>query len=170
MIVLLFTLTLYVNYVMHFKKDISKVERSIIMTEQRILKEEKLFEEREFYSDINATKDYNYLFFDGKKNAYSSTMGEFQQLIGTVAKESNCKITNTQWQDMPMNMKKQYTILSLKIFFECKAQSFIDFQNNLRKKDKLLFFKQLHFMKNRRKNFLNIRTVVYAFRSREDEK
>jgi hypothetical protein len=155
---------------MHFKKDIIKLERNIVNTENRILKEKKLFEEKKKYSDINVTKDYTYLFFDGTKLSYSTAMGEFQQLLGVISKETNCTVLNTQWQDMPMNKKVAYDVLSLKLFFQCKPKSFITFQNHLRKTSKLFVFDQLKLIKNRRKNVLNINATVYAFRSKEYEK
>jgi len=170
MIVLLFSLILYVNYVMHFKKDIPKLERSIVNNLNRTLKEERLFKEKDQYKDINSSKDYSYLFYDGNKLPYSSAMGELQQFIQSSAKEAHCKLLNTQWQDMPSRNDKKYDVLSLKLFFNCEPKEFIIFANLVRKKSKLLVFTQLRLLKNRRKNFLTISTTLYAYRSKKNEK
>jgi len=167
--ILLFALTIYVNYVMHFQKDVSKLERKIVNIEHRIIKEEKLFEEKSQYKDINSSKEYGYLFYDGTKLSYSEAMGLFQQNIQSFAQESNCTIINSQWQDMPMNKDIWYDILSLRVSLECKPKAFISFQNHARLKKKLFIFNQLKLFKDRRKNFLRITTIISAYRSKKDE-
>jgi len=168
--VLLFVLIVYVNYNMHFKKDISKIEKNIANIENRILQEEKLLREKEHYAEINTTKDYSYLFYNGVNLSYSSTMGEFQQFVQVTVKETQCKLLNTQWQDMPMSKEKEYDILSLKLSFGCKPNDFIKFQNLLKRKSKLFNFIELRVTKSRRKNFLNIITTLHAYRSKKNEK
>lgn len=167
--VLLFALIVYVNYNLHFKKDIEKIEKNIDIIEHRIIKEKKLLKEKKNYKDIHESKDFSYLFYDGKNLPYSATMGEFQQLIQLTAKATKCKLLNTQWQDMPINKEKDYDVLSLKLSFTCSPEAFINFQNQLRKKSKLLNFMNLRISKNRRKNFVNIMTTVYGYRSKKDE-
>lgn len=168
--ILLVVLIFYVNYSIHFKKDISKIEQNIFIIKGRILTEKKLFLNRKKYLDINLTKDYSYLFFDSKKKSYSTSMGEFQQLLEVNAKKNHCTIVNTQWQDVPIDKNRTYDILSLKLILECRPKDFIFFQNTLRDKKKLFVFNSLYLRKNRKNNFLNIDTTVYAFRSRENEK
>ena len=168
-VVLLFVLIIYVNYTMHFRKDITKIEKNISNIENRILKEEKLLKEKKKYKEINTTKDYTYLFYDGISLSYSATMGKFQQLVEATAKDTNCTLVNTQWQDMPIS-EKEYDTLSLKLTFQATPKSFLKFQNKLRKTSKLFNFTQLRIIKNRRKNFLTIMTTVYAYRSKKNEK
>ena len=169
-IVLLLALTVYVNYVMHFKKDVLKIEKQITMIEKRTLKEETLSKEKEKYKEINSTKDYTYLFYDGKKLSYSEAMGAFQQDIQSSAKEANCTIVNTRWLDMPMNKERWYDMLSLKISLSCTPVQFMNFQNHSRKKSKLFVFNQLNFFKERRKALLRISVTATAYRSKKNEK
>lgn len=167
--ILLFALIVYVNYVMHFKKDISKVEKQIATIENRITKEEKLFKEKAHYTEINSTKDYTYLFYDGKKLSYSEAMGMFQQDIQSSSKEANCSISNIQWQEMPLNKDRWYDVLSLRLSLTCTPQNFILFQRYSRKKSKFFIFNQIHLSKQRRKNLLRISMMVNAYRSKKDE-
>ena len=169
-VVLLLALTVYVNYVMHFKKDIVKIEKQIVTIEKRTLKEEILSKEKEKYKDINSTKDYTYLFYDGKKLSYSEAMGAFQQDIQSSAKGASCTIVNTRWLDMPMNKERWYDLLSLKISLSCTPVQFMKFQNQSRKKSKLFVFNQLNFYKDRRKNLLRISVTATAYRSKKNEK
>ena len=168
--VLLFILIVYVNYNMHFKKDIFKIEKNILNIKSRILQEKKLLKEKKHYEEINSTIDYSYLFYNGANLSYSSTMGEFQQLVQVIAKETKCKLLNTQWQDMPINKEKDYDVLSLKLSFGCTPKAFIKFQNKLRTKSRLFNFTELRITKSRRKNFLNIITTLHAYRSKKNEK
>jgi len=170
MIVLLLALTVYVNYVMHFKKDIVRIEKQIVTIEKRTVKEKILSKEKEKYKDINSTKDYSYLFYDGKKLSYSEAMGAFQQDIQSSAKEANCTIVNTRWLDMPMNKERWYDLLSLKISLSCTPVQFMKFQNDSRKKSKLFVFNQLNFSKERRKALLRISLTATAYRSKKNEK
>jgi len=166
---LLFALIVYVNYTMHFQKDVSKLERKIVNIEHRIIKEEKLFEDKSHYKDINSSKEYNYLFYDGKKLSYSEAMGLFQQNIQSFAQESKCTIINSQWQDIPISKDRWYDVLSLRLSLECTPKAFLSFQNHARLKKKLFIFNQLKLFKDRRKNFLRITTIVSAYRSKKDE-
>ena len=169
-LVLLVALIVYVNYVMHFKKDVTKIEKQIVAIEQRIVKEERLTKEKDKYKDINSTKDYKHLFYNGKKLSYSEAMGAFQQDIQASAKEAKCTILNTRWLDMPMNNDRWYELLSLKISLSCTPVQFIDFQNHSRKKSKLFVFNQLNLYKDRRKNLLRISVTATAYRSKKNEK
>lgn len=168
--VLLLMLIVYVNYVMHFQKDVHKIEKNIINIEQRILKEEKLFEEKDKYKELNSTKDYTYLFYDGNKHSYSASMGLFQQDLQSSAKEANCSVVNTQWQDMPKSKERSYDVLSLRLVLSCTPENFMKFQKHNRSKSKLLVFNQLNMRKERRKNALQISTTVVAYRSKANEK
>jgi len=168
--VLLLLLIVYVNYVMHFKKDVSRVESTIASIEQRIIKEEILFKEKDQYKDLNSTKDYSYLFYEGKLLSYSSAMGAFQQDIQSFGKEANCTLSNSQWQDMPVSKERWYDVLSLRLSLECTPQAFVNFQNYARKKLKFFIFTQINLSKDRRKNFLRISTTVSAYRSHKNEK
>ena len=168
--VLLLLLIVYVNYVMHFKKDVNKVKSTIASIEQRVIKEEILFKEKDQYKELNSTKDYSYLFYEGKTLSYSSAMAAFQQDIQSFVKEANCTLSNTQWQDMPMNKERWYDVLSLRLSLECTPKAFVSFQNHARKKSKFFIFNQINLSKDRRKNFLRISTTVSAYRSQKNEK
>ena len=168
-VVLLFMLIVYVNYVMHFKKDVHKLEKSIVNIKQRIAKEEQLFKNKEKYKDINSTKDYSYLFYNGKEYSYSETMSKFQQDIESVAKKKKCTVTNTRWQDMPKIKDRTYDLMSLNLTLYCTPQKFIEFQNQIRQLQKLLIFNQIDIFKEQRKNLLRIRTRVVAYRSKNDK-
>ncbi|HHD81700.1 MAG TPA: hypothetical protein ENK94_00740, partial [Campylobacterales bacterium] len=158
--VLLFMLIVYVNYVMHFQKDVGKIEKTITTIEQRTLKEEKLFREKAKYDDVNSSRGYEHLFYDGTKHSYSESMALFQQALQQSAKASNCTIVNTQWQDMPKNKERWYELLSLRLVLSCTPENFIRFQNYNRKKSQLFVFNQLNIAKERRKNLLRISTTV----------
>jgi len=168
--VLLFMLIVYVNYVMHFQQDVDKIEKSIVNIQQRTLKEEKLFEEKEKFKDINVTKGYKHLFYEGVKHSYSESMGIFQQDVQLAAKETNCTIVNTQWQDMPKDKERGYEVLSLRFILNATPENFVKFQAHLRKKPQLFLFNQLSMVKERRKNALRISVTLFAYRSSENEK
>lgn len=168
--VLLLLLIVYVNYVMHFKKDVTKVEASIVNIEHRIKKEEILFKEKDKYKEINSTKEYTYLFYDGKTLSYSAAMGAFQQDIQSFAKVAKCTLSNTQWQDMPRSKERWYDTLRLRLSLQCTPKAFVDFQNHARKKSKIFIFNQINLLKDRRKNFLRITATVSAYRSKKNEK
>ena len=168
--VLLFMLIVYVNYAMHFQKDVEKIEKNIVNIEQRTLKEEKLSEEKEKFKDINASKGYTHLFYDGIKHSYSESMGIFQQDVQLAAKEANCTIVNTQWQDMPKDKERGYEVLSLRFILNATPENFVKFQELMRKKPQLFVFNQFHMVKERRKNALRISVTLFAYRSRENEK
>ena len=168
-LILLIILIVYVNF-MNQKKDISKMEKSIINTQNRINKEDKLFKEKSIYQDINTTRDYSYLFYDGKKLSYSESMGLFQQDIQASAKKVSCSLGNTNWQDMPINKNRWYDILSLRVTLECKPKAFLNFIDDIRDKFKLFSFSQLHLSKDRRKNSLHISATISAYRSKKSEK
>ncbi|CAA6813788.1 MAG: Unknown protein [uncultured Sulfurovum sp.] len=168
--VLLFMLIVYVNYVMHFQKDVEKIEKNIVNIEQRILKEEKLFEQRDKFKEINVTKGYTHLFYDGLKHSYSEAMGIFQQDIQLSAKRTNCTIVNTQWQDMPKDKGRGYEVLSLRLILSATPENFVKFQQHMRKKPQLFVFNQLNMVKERRKNLLRISITLFAYRSSENEK
>ncbi|CAA6819604.1 MAG: Unknown protein [uncultured Sulfurovum sp.] len=168
--VLLFMLIVYVNYVMHFQKDVEKIEKNIVNIEQRTLKEEKLFEQRDKFKEINVTKGYTHLFYDGLKYSYSEAMGIFQQDIQLSAKETNCTIVNTQWQDMPKDKERGYEVLSLRLIVSATPENFVKFQKHMRKKPQLFVFNQLNMVKERRKHALRISITLFAYRSKENEK
>ena len=168
--VLLLALIVYVNYTMHFKKEIGKIENKISIIEMRTIKEENLSKEKDKYKDINTTKGYKYLFYDGETLSYSEAMGAFQQDIQFAAKEANCTIVSTQWQDMPMNKDKWYDTLSLKLALSCTPKVFMEFQHHTYAKAKLFTFNQLNLSKLRRKNTLRISLRVMAYRSKVNEK
>lgn len=162
-------LIIYVNYVMHFEKDVHKIEKTIVNIEQRIAKEEQLFKDKEKYKDINSSKDYTYLFYEGKKYSYSETMSQFQKDIELAAKEGNCIVVNIQWQDMPKIKDRTYDLMSLKLTLSCTPKQFMAFQKQTRKHTRLLIFNQIHILKERRKNLLRISTRVLAYRNKNDE-
>lgn len=168
-LVLLLTVTIYINYINYIKKDSNKLQSQISNIENRTLKEEKLFKQKDSFKDINSTKEYSFLFYDGAKFSYSQAMGEFQKNMESSIK-GNGTIENIQWQDMPMNKDKWYDTLSLRISFNCTAEEFIRFQNNNRKISKLFHFTQLRIVKMKRKNFLKINTTVIAYRIKKNEK
>jgi len=168
--VLLFMLIVYVNYVMHFQKDVEKIEKNILNIKQRTLKETKLFEEKDKFKDINVTKGYTHLFYDGIKHSYSESMGIFQQDVQLVAKEVNCTIVNTQWQDMPKDKERGYGVLSLRFILSTTPENFVKFLKKIRKKPHLFVFNQIHMTKERRKNLLRITVTLFAYRSQDNEK
>lgn len=168
--VLLFMLIVYVNYVMHFQEDVDKIEKNIVNIKQRTLKEEKLFEEKEKFKDINVTKGYTHLFYDGIKHSYSESMGIFQQDVQSVAKETNCTIVNTQWQDMPKDKERDYEVMSLRFILNVTPENFVKFLKQIRKKPRLFVFNQLNMLRERRKNALRISVTLFAYRSKENEK
>lgn len=170
LLVLLMLLIVYVNYVMHFKKDVTKLEANIANIEQRIKKEEILFKEKDRYKDINSTKEYTYLFYNGEKLSYSAAMGAFQQDIQSFVKKANCTLSNTQWQDMPISKDRWYDTLRLRLSLQCTPKAFVDFQNRAREKSKLFIVNQINFSKARRKSYLNISMIISAYRSKKDEK
>lgn len=163
-------LIIYVNYQMHFKEDVHKIERNIVHIEQRTLKEEQLFKEKDKFKEQNSTKDYAYLFYDGASLSYSSAMGAFQQEVQASAKEHNCTVASIQWQDMPQIKERFYDKLALRLSLEATPKDFMAFQNHLRKKSKFFIFNQINIYKDRRKNFLRISAMVSAYRSKKDEK
>ena len=168
--ILLFALIVYVNYSMHFKKDISKIENQISTIEMRTLKEEVLSKDKEKYKDINTTKEYEHLFYDGEKLSYSEAMGAFQQDVQSSAKEANCTIVHIQWQEMPLSKDRWYDTLSLKLSLSCRPKLFVRFEEHLHKKSKLFTFNQLNLSKLRRKNTLRISLRLMAYRSKANEK
>lgn len=155
---------------MHFKKDVGKMEKKIINIEKRTAKEEKLFQEKDRYKDIHSTKEYMNLFVDGNKHSYSEAMGLFQQEIQTLAKEANCNVINTQWQEMPVGKDRWYGVLSLRVSLTCTPQSFMLFQNQSRANTTLFTFNRLTLSKHKKNDFLQISTTIYAYRSNPDEK
>jgi len=155
---------------MHFKKDIHKIENQISTIEMRTLKEENLSKEKYKYQEINTTKDYGHLFYDGEKLSYSEAMGAFQQDVQSSAKEANCTIANIQWQDMPLSKDKWYDTLSLKLSLSCRPKVFMIFQEHMHKKSKLFTFNQVNLSKVRRKNTLRISLRLMAYRSKANEK
>ncbi|MEA2047503.1 MAG: hypothetical protein U9O64_03550 [Campylobacterota bacterium] len=167
--VLLLILIIYVNYVMHFKKEVSRIESTISSIEQRIVKEEILFKEKDQYKEMNSTKEYSYLFYDGKNFSYSSAMGTFQQDIQSFAKEANCTISNIQWQDMPQSKERWYDVLRLRVSLECTPKAFVGFQNYARAKSKFFIFNQITLLKKRRKNLLTVSMTITAYRSKKNE-
>jgi hypothetical protein len=158
---------MYVNYYNYFKKDTNKLEITIESLNSRIIKEERLFSKKEYIKDIKGSKDYSIYFFDGKN--YSEAMGEVQKSIEKAAK-GLCTIVNIQWKEMPVASQTSYDILGLRLNLECTAKNFILFHQNSRKNSKLLYFNQLQMSKMNRKNLLTIRTEVFAYRSKNDEK
>jgi len=163
-------LIIYVNYEMHFKEDVSKIQKNIVHIKQRIIREERLFKEKDKFKEQNSSKDYAYLFYDGEKMSYSTAMGIFQKDVQSAAKEHNCTVVTIQWQDMPQIKDRFYDTLSLRLSFEATPKDFIDFQNTLRKKSKFYIFNQINFYKDRRKNFLRISAILKAYRSKKNEK
>jgi len=168
--VLLLALIIYVNYTMHFKKDIAKIENQISNIEMRTLKEEKLSQEKEQYENLNTTKEYSHLFYEGANLSYSEAMGAFQQDIQSAAKEVNCTIIGTQWQDMPVSKDAWYDVLSLRLSLSCTPKIFMEFQGHMYEKSKLFTFNQLKLSKVKRKNDLRISLMLTAYRSRVNEK
>jgi len=167
--VLLLMLILYVNYVMHFKKDVTRLEKKIINIDNRIEKEEKLSLVKGKYKDINSSIDYTYLFYKGEQFSYSETMGMFQQDIQSSVNKTACTTLNIQWQDMPISKERWYNVLSLKLSLMCKPHDFIAFVNDSKSKSKLFTFNQLKIFKDRRKDFLRISFIVSAYRSKQNE-
>jgi len=163
-------LIIYVNYVMHFKKDVSKIEKRIINIENRTLKEEILTKEKKRYKEINTTKEYFNYFYSGEKDSYSKSMGIFQQNVESAAKEANCTVASIQWQDIPIDKKIWYDTLSLKLTLECQPKAFFYFLSETREISKLITLSELRVNKIRRKNFLRITLTLFAYRSKKDEK
>ena len=162
-------LIIYVNYNIHFKKDIHTMEKRIVNIKQRIIKEEQLSKNKDKYKDINSTKDYTYLFFDGTKTPYSETMSQFQKEIESAAKEGKCSIVNIRWQDMPKVKDRIYDLMSLNLTLSCTPKEFIAFQNQIRQLKKLFIFNRIDIVKEQRRNLLRIRTRVVAYRSKNDK-
>ena len=169
-VVLLFMLIVYVNYVMHFKEDVSKMQRQIVAIESRTVKEQRLTKEKKAYKDVNTTKSYSGLFYNGSEASYSQNMGLFQQDVESAAKEAHCTVSNIQWQEIAVADKSWYDLLSLRVTTECQPKALLTFLDNTRKDSKLIVFNQLMLNKVRRKPLLRMNATLFAYRSKKNEK
>lgn len=163
LIILLIFFTVYINYNNYISKNNNKLLQDVSFIKNRIEKE-KNFTLVEIQKIVPIPKEK--LFFSNK-NSFSQTMGEFQQLIEKKLKDK-CKTKSINWQDSPLK-KEWYTPLGISLVLECKANNFIKFQNDLRKTEKLITYRNIRIVKNRYSNDLSIVTELIAYRSQNEK-
>ena len=149
----------FVNYINYFQKDVDKLQKKVVLIQNKILKEQRLNK-----SDFNITTlkidKFDY-FFDKNRN-YSQSMGRIQEIVNSTAKDI-CEVKHIKWSQIPTSTT-WYQHLKFNISLECTPNNMLLFSNNLRKSNKLILLKNMILMKLKRKNVLQMNATLIAFK------
>lgn len=158
LIVLLFAITIYINYNNYISIDTKKLSQDIAFIKTRIEKEKEFAK-----TEIKEIKqiEVKKLFFPSN-SSFSQTMGNFQNLIERNLK--NCKIKGTRWQTDTIFKKKWYSPLSIKLSAECKPTDIIKFQNALSSTKKFITYQSIRMSKKNYSNNISFVTEIRAYR------
>jgi len=158
-LILLIVLVLFVNYINYFLPNRDKIDKKIVLLENKIGQQEALLHKKIDQKDLNVS--YEKYFFDGKVSGFSQSMGTLQKKI-TKSAQGNCKVKKIKWLQIPQS-QEWYDKLKMNVTLECLPKDVFLFINNLRSDPKLFTirnFKALKMKKGKR-IYVNFQLIAY---------
>ena len=160
LLLLLLSSVVFVNYLNYMMPDDDKLHKKIELLSYKIDKEKRLGSVKPDIKQLQLP--FKSLFYDAKKFNYSQAMGDFQEQITKVAKDT-CTIKRLKWAQVPLSTK-WYDVLKIDTALECTPQKMFLFINRLRSKGKLQNIKNFTIYKMRNKPMLQLHMQLISYR------
>ncbi|MBN2825428.1 MAG: type 4a pilus biogenesis protein PilO [Campylobacterales bacterium] len=144
-LILLISLTLFINFINYIDEDESKTLKKIEALKKRIAQEKALLGEKVSLD----TKDSTKLFFDSTQDN-NRLLGAFQNEIKAIADRSGFKINNITWGEPTVNEKLKLVTIPLKLSAITTPHYFAEFLNALKAMDKIVKIDMITMGKSRK--------------------